>query len=178
MGVCPRVRRRLGNRGCTPGCTQGCGEIISRCKGTLWFKAQCRISTRAWCRRRRLQSATRVPGENTTDCLEWAVRLDYLLELVQQIREGRLLRLLNDGLLVGLRYLLAHNLDVAVSTAVIVPDFAAGNRISDSEIEALLCAGNNVGQLDCEDKAVHGAILEGTSYTVRWPPMLSTNCQS
>jgi hypothetical protein len=81
-----------------------------------------------------------VPGENTTDCLGWAVRLDYLLELAQQIREGR--RLLNDGLLVGPRYLLAHDLDVVVSTAVIVPDFAAGNRISDSEIETLLRAGS------------------------------------
>jgi len=68
-----------------------------------------------------------VLGENTTDCLGWAVRLDYLVELAQQIREGRLLRLLNDGLLVGLRYLLAHDFDVVVSTAAIVPNLVAGS---------------------------------------------------
>ncbi len=55
-----------------------------------------------------------------------------------------------------------------VSTAVIIPDFAAGNRISDSEIEALLLrAEKNVGQFDYEDKAVHGAIWEGTPQTAR-----------
>jgi hypothetical protein len=58
-------------------------------------------------------------------------RLDYLLELAPQIcgiiRMGRLLRLLNHDLSVGLRYLLAYDLDVVVLTTVIVPDFTANN---------------------------------------------------
>jgi len=53
--------------------------------------------------------------------------------------------------------LLAHDLDVVVSE----------NRISDSEMEALLLAGNNVGRFNCEDKAAHGTIWEGTPYTAR-----------
>jgi len=85
-----------------------------------------------------------VLGANTTECLRWAARLDYLLELAPEIceiiRMGSLLRLLNHDLSVGLRYLLAYDLDVVVSTTVIVPDFTASNRISDSEIEGLLRA--------------------------------------
>jgi hypothetical protein len=92
-------------------------------------------------------------------------RLECLLESVPQIRDiicmGRLLRFLNHGLLVSLRHLRAHDLDLVVST-IIVSDFAAGNRISNSEIEGLLlCAGKNVCQFDCEDKAVRGAIGKG-----------------
>jgi hypothetical protein len=148
-------------------------RVRARAYATIWrncivlqgnplFKARCRISTRrAWCRRRRFQSATQLLGENTNDCLGWPARLDYLFELAPQIREGNLLRLLDHGLLVCLRYLLAHDLDMVVSTVVIVTDFAAGKRISDIEIEGLLRAGRNVCQLDCEDKAVHGAIGKG-----------------
>ena len=44
----------------------------------------------------------RVLGANTTDCLRWAAKLDYLLELAPQVREGRLVGLLNDGLRVFL----------------------------------------------------------------------------
>jgi hypothetical protein len=128
-------------------------RVHARVYATMWqnhivlqrnplFKARCRISTRtAWCWRRRFQWATRLLGENTNDYLGWPARLDYLFELEPQIREGRLLRLLDNGLLVCLRYLLAHDLDVVVSTAVIIPNFAAGNRISD-EIEGLLHTGN------------------------------------
>ena len=94
--------------------------------------------------RQRFPSATRVLGANTTNCLRWAARLDYRLKLAPEIceiiRMGRLLRLLNHDLLVGLRYLLAYDLDVVISTTVIVPDFTASNRISDSEIEGLLRA--------------------------------------
>jgi hypothetical protein len=78
------------------------------------------------------------------DCLGCAASLERLLELVPQIRERRLLRFLNHGLLVCLRYLLAHDLDVVISTIVIIPNFVTGNRISDNEIEGLLHAGNNV----------------------------------
>ena len=91
-----------------------------------------------------------------------AAQADYLFELAPQIHEGRLLRLLDHGLLVSLRYHLAHDLDMLVSTAVAIPTFAAGNGISDSEIEGLLlCAGKNVCHFDCEDKAVHDAIGKG-----------------
>ena len=131
-------------------------------QGNLLIYARCRIPTRgAWCLRRRFQSATQLLGENTNYCLGWPARLDYLFELAPQIREGNLLRLLDHGLLVCLRYLLAHDLDMVVSTVVIVTDFAAGKRISDIEIEGLLRVGRNVSQLDCEDKAVHGAIGKG-----------------
>jgi hypothetical protein len=63
--------------------------------------------------------------------------------LAPQIREGNLLRLLDHGLLVCLRYLLAHDLDVATSTPAIIPNFVTENRISDNEVEGLLHAGNN-----------------------------------
>ena len=89
---------------------------------------------------------------NTTDCLRSAAGLDYLLELAPQIceiiRMGRLLRGLNHDLLIGPRYLLMYDFDVVVSTTVIVPDFTASNRISDSEIEGLLRAEKNVCQFD------------------------------
>ena len=161
VGVCPQVRRCLKNRGCVPGRTQRYGEIVSCCKGTLCLKRGVGSRRGARYRKRRFQSATQLLGENTNDCLGWLARLDYLFELAPQIREGNLLRLLDHSLLVCLRYLLAHDLDMIVSTVVIVTDFAAGKRISDIEIEGLLRAGRNVCQLDCENKAVHGAIGKG-----------------
>jgi hypothetical protein len=113
-------------------------------QGNLLIYARCRISTRgAWCLRRRFQSATQLLGENTNYCLGWPARLDYLFGLAPQIREGNLLRLLDHGLLVCLRYLLAHDLDVATSTPAIIPNFVTENRISDNEVEGLLHAGNN-----------------------------------
>lgn len=69
---------------------------------------------------------------------------------------------LNDDRRVSLLtfgYFLEHDLDEVASTTVIVPYFAAGNRISDNEIGTLLFrARNDVGQFDYEDKAIHGAI--------------------
>jgi hypothetical protein len=71
-------------------------------------------------------------SEDTANCLGWATKLDNLLKLAPQICDiinvGRLLRLLNHhGLLLCLQCLLAHDLYLIVSTAVIVPDFTAGN---------------------------------------------------
>ena len=83
-------------------------------------------------------------GANITNCLRWVARLDYWLKLAPEIceiiRMGRLLRLLNHDLLVGLRYLLTYDLDMVVSTTIIVLDFTASNQILDSEIEDLLHA--------------------------------------
>ena len=82
-------------------------------------------------------------------------------QICEIIRMGRLLRRLNHDLLLCLRYLLAYDLDVVLSTTVIVPDFTASKRISHSEIEGLLRAEKNVCQLDCDDRAVPDAIGEG-----------------
>jgi hypothetical protein len=101
-------------------------------------------------------------SEDTADRLGWATMND-LLKLAPQICDiisvGRLLRLFNHGLLVDLQCLLAHNLYLIVSAVVIVPNFTACNRISDSEKEGLLLsAGKSIGQLDCKGKAVHATI--------------------
>ena len=88
----------------------------------------------------------------------------YLLELAPQICEiicmGRLLGRLNHDLLIGLRDLLTYDLDVVVSITDVVPDFAPSNRISDSEIEALVPAEKNVCHFDCDDRAVPDAVGE------------------
>jgi hypothetical protein len=69
--------------------------------------------------------------QDATYCLGRAAKLDYLLELAAQICDiislRRLLWFLNHGLLIGLRCLLAYDLHLVVSTAVIVPNLAADN---------------------------------------------------
>jgi len=94
-----------------------------------------------------------VLSEKTTNRPGWATKLNYLLKLAPQIRNlinrRSPLGFLNFCLLAGLQCLLAHDSHLVVSTAVVVPDFATGGRISDSKIEGFLfCTGENICQLD------------------------------
>jgi hypothetical protein len=109
---------------------------------------------------------TRFLSKNTASCVGWTATLDHLLKLAPQIHDitslGRHLATLNYSLLVDLRCLLTHDLHLVVSTAVVVPYFTPGNRISDRKIQGfLLRPGKNIRKLDRKHKPVKSTVWEG-----------------
>jgi hypothetical protein len=75
-----------------------------------------------------------VLSKNAANRLGWATMLDYLLKFAPQIRDiissWRLLATFDHSLLVDLQCFLAHDPHLVISTAIVVPDFTACNRIS------------------------------------------------
>ena len=93
-------------------------------------------------------------SKNTTNCVGWATKLDDLLKFASQICDivsvgGIQWLLIHGQRRFGLRRLLAKDTHLVVSTTVVVPDFAAANRVPDGKKEGLLfCARKNICELD------------------------------